>query len=104
MPVVEREAYLSRIRLESFTKSTIKSKVELRRQVERVRNERMATSLGEFTSGVAGVSVPVLDSHGRALATVGVVLPLANLDERRLNQLVDTLHAAARQIARAALP
>jgi len=50
------------------------------------------------------VSVPVLDSHGRALATVGVVLPLANLDERRLNQLVDTLHAAARQIARAALP
>lgn len=104
MPKVDREDYLSRTPLQPYTRNTIKSKAVLRRQLEQVREQRVATSLGEFTTGVAGVSVPVLDVHGRAIATVGVVLPLAKLDEPRLDQLSDALHTAARQIARYALP
>lgn len=99
LPAAEREACVARIRLEAYTCGTIKSKHVLRLQLQRARHERVATAWGEFTAGVAGVSVPVLDVHGRAVAAVSVVLPIASLDDRRLRELTDALHTTARQIA-----
>jgi DNA-binding IclR family transcriptional regulator len=57
--------------------------------------------LGEFTAGIAGVAAPVLDVHGRAMAAVGVALPLARLDEVRRRTLAHAVREIAKQIAQA---
>lgn len=101
MPAAEREAYLRRVKLQPRTEQTIRSVAVLRRQLQTVREEAQAWSFGEFTAGIVGVAVPVLDVHGRAIAAVSVALPAERLDEARKRKLLDALHAAAREIARA---
>ena len=101
MPAAEREAYLRRIKLHPRTEHTIRSTAVLRRQLQAVRQEGVAWSLGEFTAGIVGIGVPVLDAHGRAMAAVSVALPASRLDEARKKKLMDTLRSTAHGIARA---
>jgi DNA-binding IclR family transcriptional regulator len=101
MPAAEREAYLRRVQLQPRTEHTIRSVAVLRRQLQQVREEGVAWSMGEFTAGVVGVAMPVLDAHGRALAAVGVALPTERLDEARKARILQALQGAARAIAAA---
>jgi DNA-binding IclR family transcriptional regulator len=101
LPPAEREAYLRRVKLLPRTRETIRSPAVLRRQLHAVREEAVAWSFGEFTAGIVGLAVPVLDVHGRAIAAVGFALPASRLDEGRKKTLVAALLAAAREIAAA---
>ncbi|MBL0420580.1 IclR family transcriptional regulator [Ramlibacter sp. AW1] len=99
MPPAEREAYLRRVTLRPRTEQTIRSVPVLRRQLQAVREEGVAWSLGEFTAGVTGIAVPVLDVHGRCLAAVGVALPSERLTDARRDGMVRALRQAAQGIA-----
>ena len=101
LPADEREAYLARVSLRPRTDRTIRSVSVLRRQLQLVRDQGVAWAWGEFTAGLVGVSVPVLDVHGRALAALGVTLPEARLDERLKAALPAALRSTARGIAQA---
>lgn len=101
LPPGEREAYLRRVQLQPRTEQTIRSVAVLRRQLQAVREEGVAWSYGEFTAGVVGIAVPVLDVHGRALAAVGIALPTDRLDEARRPALLQALRSTAREIAQA---
>jgi DNA-binding IclR family transcriptional regulator len=101
MPAPEREQYLDRLRIEARTNETLRSATVLRRQLKAIREDGVAWSLGEFTAGIAGVAAPVLDVHGRAMAAVGVALPLARLDEVRRRTLAHAVREIAKQIAQA---
>jgi len=101
MPSDEREAYLRRVKLLPRTGQTIRSAAVLRRQLHQVREEGVAWSLGEFTAGIVGVAVPVLDVHGRAIAAVGIALPASRLDEARKKKMMNVLRTTAVQIGRA---
>lgn len=100
MPADEREAYLRRVKLEARTEQTIRSVAVLRRQLQGVRDEGVAWSIGEFTAGITGIAVPVLDAHGRAMAAVGVALPSDRLDDDREARILRALRSAAAGIAR----
>lgn len=100
MPSVEREAYLRRVKLLPRTEQTIRSTAVLRRQIQAVREAGIAWSFGEFTAGIVGVAVPVLDVHGRAIASVGIALPESRLNETRRNELVDAVRIASRGISK----
>src|SRR4051812_42012012 len=101
MPAAEREAYLRRVQLQPRTERTVRSIAVLRRQLQQVREEGVAWSMGEFTAGVVGIAMPVLDAHGRALAAVGVALPTERLDESRKARILKALQGAARELAAA---
>jgi DNA-binding IclR family transcriptional regulator len=95
----EREAYLRKVPLRPKTEKTIRSVNVLRRQLQVVRNEGIAWSWGEFTAGIVGVAVPVLDVHGRAIAALGVALPESRLDDERKSALLAALRSTAAEIA-----
>lgn len=97
----EREAYLQRVQLQPRTERTIRSAAVLRRQLHQIREEGVAWSFSEFTVGIVGLAVPVLDLHGRALAAVGLALPASRLDDLRKLKLEQALRIAARKIAAA---
>lgn len=101
MPPEEREAYLQRVQLQPRTEHTIRSVGVLRRQLQQVREEGVAWSMGEFTAGIVGIAVPVLDVHGRAMAAVGVALPTQRLQDERKPKILRALREAARGIAEA---
>lgn len=75
MSPANREHYLATVPLLPLTPHTIVSATALRRQLSKIRNEGVAYSVGEFTVGMTGMSVPVLDAHGRILAAVGIATP-----------------------------
>jgi DNA-binding IclR family transcriptional regulator len=101
MPAAEREAYLRRVQLQPRTEHTIRSLAVLRRQLQQVREDGVAWSVGEFTAGIVGIAMPVLDAHGRALAAVGVALPTQRLDDARKAKILQALRDAAQGIAAA---
>lgn len=102
LPPAEREAYLQRVKLRPRTEQTIRSTAVLRRQLNQIREEGVAWSFSEFTVGIVGLAVPVLDVHGRVLAAVGLALPASRLDDPRKLKLEQALRAAAAEIAVAA--
>lgn len=101
MPAADREAYLRRVRLQPRTEHTLRSVAVLRRQLQEIREEGVAWSMGEFTAGVVGIAMPVLDAHRRALAAVGVALPMERLDDARKARILAALQASAHEIAAA---
>ncbi|OVZ60578.1 hypothetical protein CDO44_07555 [Pigmentiphaga sp. NML080357] len=101
LPPAEREAYLQRVKLQPRTEQTIRSAAVLRRQLHQIREEGVAWSFSEFTAGIAGLAVPVLDVHGRALAAVGLAMPASRLEDARKQKLVRVLRHAAVEIAAA---
>jgi DNA-binding IclR family transcriptional regulator len=101
LPPDEREAYLRNVSLQPKTDKTIRSVSVLRRQLQTARDEGVAWSWSEFTVGLVGMSVPVLDVHGRAIAALGVTLPESRFDEERKGGLLGALRSTAGEIAAA---
>lgn len=104
MPAADREAYLRRVKLQPRTDQTIRSVTVLRRQLQEIREEGVGWSFSEFTAGIVGLAVPVLDVHGRAVASLGLALPASRLDDQRKKRLVEQLRDTATRIAREADP
>lgn len=86
MPPQESEHYLATVSLRPLTPHTLVSAAAIRRQLSKIRNDGVAYSVGEFTAGVTGMSVPVLDAHGRILAAVGIAVPQSRLASEEVAQ------------------
>lgn len=72
----ERDAVLSGIQREPLTESTIVSRGELERELERIRQRGWALSLGEREPDTFSLAAPVFDATGRIAAAVAVAGPL----------------------------
>lgn len=75
LPDAEREEYLGRADLEALTDQTITELAVLRRELEQIRQQGFAVSLGERQADAASVAAPVLDADG-PVAVIGVCGPI----------------------------
>jgi DNA-binding IclR family transcriptional regulator len=81
-----------------ITRHTITSPVVLRRQLERVRHDGIATTAEEMSMGACSLAVPVVKASDDAVAAaIGVVVPTLKRDRQRL---LGALQVAARGIGR----
>jgi len=92
------ESYLDRVELRPITRRSVGSIIELRRQIKLAREEGVAYSKDEFTNGIVGFSVPVLNARSRMAASLGLVIPTGEFDAKR-NSLTLKLRATARLIS-----
>ena len=79
MPADERERVLADLRLTAMTANTITDPVVLNKELEKVAKQGYAISHGERVDGAVGVSAPILDATGRALAAISVLGPSERL-------------------------
>lgn len=86
-------------RLTRHTPATITSRAELDEELARTRERGYAVCRGEFESSAWGVSAPVLDAAGRAVAVVSIWGPSERLTEDRFEDLGHLAVAAAGEIA-----
>ncbi|HEX5590971.1 MAG TPA: IclR family transcriptional regulator [Candidatus Limnocylindrales bacterium] len=67
-------------------------------QLEQIRAERWATSVGERQDGVAAVATAVSDSRGRVVAALCISGPTTRLTRERLPAMREPLEACAAEV------
>src|ERR671912_156564 len=87
--------------LEAFTEQTITNSKDLRSELDRVRSEGWASTLGELEEGFNGVAVPVSDAHGRCRASLSVSGPVYRMPPARLPEIAVLCKKAAGEISAA---
>jgi DNA-binding IclR family transcriptional regulator len=93
----ERERILDNLTYEPLTSSTIDRREVLEAELDRVREQGYAVSMGERIPGAAGVSVPVCSASGLVMS-LSLLGPAERLPAERRSDLTARLQAAARSI------
>ncbi len=86
--------------LASFTDKTITSPNELRRQLEKIRNQGYATDDEEFEVGVCAISAPIYNRQGKIIAAIGGPSPVSRMTPERILEIAATFKNAAQEISR----
>lgn len=82
-----------------MTAHTIVDPVKIRAQLEDIRRNGFAVSYEETDEGVAGVSVPVRDSHDRVIAGLSVSGPMTRVNTSTIDHYTEFAREGARRIA-----
>ncbi|MEJ7708754.1 MAG: IclR family transcriptional regulator C-terminal domain-containing protein [Pyrinomonadaceae bacterium] len=90
--------------LSQRTPRTITSLSVLKREITQIRRFGYAYDAEEFAAGLHCVAAPVLDENGRAIASIGVSIPRARLEEVEITRIPSAVLAAAKEVSRTALP
>jgi DNA-binding IclR family transcriptional regulator len=85
--------------LEAFTEQTITNVEDLRSELDRVRSEGWASTLGELEDGFNGAAVPVSDAFGRCLASLSVSGPVYRMPPARLPEIAVLCKKTAEEIS-----
>lgn len=96
-----RARLLASVRLEPHTENTITRVADLEADLAQVRARGYAVNDQEFTIGIIGVAVPVIDRRGRVVAALAAHGPAPRLDLQRAIGFVPRLEQAASAMARA---
>lgn len=100
LPAAELESYLSTKELSPKTKFTITSPEILRKQLAKVKEEKIALDCQENELGLQCVAAPIFDREGRCIAALSISGPVNRVSLERINsQLKSAAAATARQIS-----
>lgn len=80
LPAPVQGEYFARVRFEAVTPGTLRSVGALKKQLEAVRKTGFAYSHEEWTPGIVGIGLPVLDGDGAPLGAINVAVPAARFD------------------------
>ncbi len=96
----EIEEYAKRTGLPAFTAKTIVKVEDLIIDVEQTSQQGYAVSMEDVTPGIAAIGAPVRDYTGKIIASISVSGLASHFDEKRMNQLVDSVKRAAQKVSR----
>jgi DNA-binding IclR family transcriptional regulator len=85
--------------LHAVTPRTVTDPVQLRKDLEKIRRQGWAYTVGELTPEVAAVSVPLLDSSGTNLGVLSSAGPASRFDQDRLPNLISLTCQAGEDIS-----
>jgi IclR family KDG regulon transcriptional repressor len=99
LPEPAQQRYLNG-KLESYTDNTITNRDKLKLHLIKIRREGFAFDDEEYAVGVRGVAVPLKNSRGELLGSIGMIGPSARLSLARLKEWIPLLNNCAAEIAR----
>lgn len=85
--------------LPRLTDKTICDPVELRYELERVREQGYATAFEELEPGTNAMVVPITNANGQAIAAMGVVGPSYRFTPERAISQLDIIRSVAREVS-----
>lgn len=85
--------------LEKFTPDTITDPEELEADLEKIRHDGYAVSLGERESGTFSVVVPVLGKKGKIVASLTISGPIFRLTEQQKRKNIEAALESAAEIS-----
>jgi DNA-binding IclR family transcriptional regulator len=84
--------------LKAYTKTTLTTSNTMEKDFKTTLNLGYSTNNQEFTAGVVGVAVPIVDNTGRAIAALACHAPLARISLDELKGYVPKLQSSAAQL------
>jgi DNA-binding IclR family transcriptional regulator len=96
----EIAAYAMRTKLPRFTSQTIVTPQRLLSDVELTRRQGYVISEQDVSLDIAAIGVPVCDPLNRIVASVSLSGIASTYPPRRIDELAETIKAAARRISR----
>ena len=85
--------------LPAYTGLTITKKGELRKELDKVREQGYAVAVDELEVGLTAVAAPIHNAHGDVIASMSVSGPTFRLDEARLPEVIGLLTEAAAEVS-----
>ena len=97
LPDAEQHRLLASMRLTKRTPNTITNKTALRRELEQIRDERLAVNDQEFAPDVHSIAAPIRDDTREVVAAVNMAtttsaIPLEQLVDALSPHLISTTH------------
>ncbi|MGE5618565.1 MAG: IclR family transcriptional regulator [Sphingomonadaceae bacterium] len=100
LPSEEIEKVIGETGLQPFTPITITDPKRLRQELEEIRRQGYAISVGEHSPGIASVSCPVRDQEGQVVAAINISGPTVRLTEAKLLELLPYLRETTLTVSR----
>ena len=85
--------------LRSFTKRTIATAAELKRELASIRDRGYAVDDEEIEEGLTCIGAPVRDSSGRVVASISIAGPTFRIPKRKIAVLAGRVVAAANDLS-----
>lgn len=95
-----RANLLKSVRLKPYTENTITKVPDFEQACTEIREAGYAVNDQEFSVGIVGLGVPILDRSGRPLAALALQAPASRLPAERIPVHLPKLQAAAKRLAR----
>ena len=86
--------------LPAYTGLTITKKTQLRKELDRVREQGYAVAVDELEVGLTAVAAPIRNAHGDVIASMSVSGPTFRLAGSRVDEVVGLLVDAATEVSR----
>lgn len=86
-------------KLSAFTPLTITKKGELRRELDRVREQGYALAVDELEVGLTAAAAPIRNAHGDVVASMSVSGPTFRLSADRIDAVIGQLVEAATEVS-----
>lgn len=94
------DAYLRTTPLVPFTRDTIRTKAELRRELANIREKGFATSFGERLADAAGVAAPIFDQTGHIRAALQLAGPRTRINAKSARRFTEAVKEAGEAATR----
>jgi DNA-binding IclR family transcriptional regulator len=94
----ERQAMLANIRYERYTANTILSQEKLLEELESIRAKGYSIDDNELSNDIRCVAVPVFDSRGRCVYSLGVSGANSHMTTEKIHFIVEKLQMAVRPL------
>jgi len=98
-PKGEVDALLGRGPLERLTRHTITSVGQVRRELEKVRDQGFALDREECEEGACCIAVPIRNAQGEVEAALGISAPTTRLTPRRVEELIPLMLRTGREVS-----
>lgn len=89
------EDYLANVDFEPITPKTLTDKMRLMEQLKSVRENEVAWSEEEYTVGIVGVAVPVLNGSTKLIGALNIAFPAVRDSAAQREKMVKVLREAA---------
>lgn len=89
------EDYLANVDLEPITPKTLTDKMRLMEQLKSVRENEVAWSEEEYTVGIVGVAVPVVNDDAKLIGALNIAFPAVRDSAAQREKMVKVLREAA---------
>ena len=99
LPEDQRNAIISKGRLEKFTTLTITDHKKLEKDLKAIRNKGYAVSRGEREPDAFSVTAPIWDAGGRIVASLSISGPNFRLTDKQLKENIQEILTASKAIS-----
>jgi len=99
MPEERREAILGEVELKAMTERTITDRDQLRKNLQKIREQGYATSTGEWIIDAAGTAAPIFNLHGNVIAAISISGPASRFDRSKMKEMAQLLLKETRAIS-----